>query len=167
MIDFGLLTLFTLQIAMVLAVYHVWSGIKRETKDVLAMKADVAKATEAGNAAKADLVELAKEVEERVRTAEGVPSVLVKRVSAMEESLKVSDRTLATHGERITSVGARLSSHLREFKRLRGDAGPASEDEDAIPPSAESSPGPLFEQAEETPVPGTRPGFGVLKRRVG
>jgi len=166
MIDYGLIAFFALQCIMVFAVYHAWNGIKRELRDVLALKADITRSTEAGNVATAAMTALSENVEKRVAAAEAIPGALVKRVAAVEESMKQSDLTLLAHGDRITSLGARLSASLRAVKNRIEDTGPASRDEDAIPPSAESSPGPLFDQ-QGAQLPGIPPGFGVLKRRVG
>lgn len=167
MIDFGLLALFAVQVALAFLVYHAWNGIKREIKDVLALKEDIKTSTEAGHAATKSAVENAATIEERVKAAEAIPGALVKRVTLLEETLKESDRLLSNHGERITSLGARLSSHLREFKRSRGDTDPASKDEDAESITMEASPGSLFDAQQPAPDPGIRPGFGVLKRRAG
>ena len=169
MIDFGLLALFTLQVLMVLACYHVWSGLKGQLREVLALKEDIRRSTEAGNVATSAMQALAEEVENRVKAAEAVPGALTKRVNAVEEKVSDFEAKALTLGDRITSLGARLSASLRGRKRRDEDdeeTGPAAEAEGTGLPSAEFPPGPLFEQ-QQPPETGIRPGFGVLRRRVG
>jgi len=166
MVDYGLITLFAVQVGLVFGCYHAWSSMKRELKDVLAMKADLISSTEAGNAAKTAMQALAADVEKRVQAAENIPGGLVKRMAGIEDQLKLNSDTIVTHGDRITSLGARLSASLRRGKHREEDTDPAAQAEGTGQQNAEYPPGPIFAQ-QPAPAPGISPGFGVLKRRVG
>lgn len=167
MIDFGIIALFSVMCIMVAAVYHVWNRISGEIRDVKSMKEDIRQAIEAGRVASSTMAAIITEVNERVAKAEAIPAALSKRVMAVEDAIRDGEKNMLVLGDRITSVGNRLSSNLRKGKKREEDADPAPQGEDAERPSAEPSPGSLFESQEPPPPPGIPQGFGVLKRRVG
>lgn len=162
MIDFGLVTLFALQILLLAGVYHVFTRIKEETKDVLSFKDDIHRSLELAKANRDEVAGFFSGIDERVRAAEAVPQSLTKRVIAIEDNAKTLDRALDGVRDRVTSLGARISSSMRRGKKSAEEVAPALEDEEGFQLEAELPPGPTIIEPESQ----VRPGFGVLKRRV-
>ena len=119
MIDFGLVSLFAIQLILQALAFHSWRGIKGEIEALGIMRdtiADSEKTIEAINKRMDAVEESPKSLQARIRTLESENNRL--------ESLVEKNSTL------LTGLNARISSMGRLVKQKRNEMVPASEDDD-------------------------------------
>jgi len=162
-VDYGLVSMFAIQLAIVLATYHAWRGIKAEISALEALRQ--------GNAAVTSrIVAIDGQVDslkDRVQTLEAEPKKQKDRVGELEDALAKGDRRNDAIEAKILSLGARLSAYAKHRKvKDEEEKDPAPEGEGEQIPNGMMPPGsiPLFEKpSTQSAVP---PGFGVVGKRV-
>lgn len=163
-VDYGLVSMFAIQLAIVLASYHAWRGIKAEISALEVLRQ--------GNAAVTSRVESFLEKVEavagRVSTLEAEPKKQKDRVGELEDALAKGDRRADALDAKLLSLGARVSAYAKHRKVKDEDEeekDPAPQGEGEEIPMGMMPPGsiPLGRQPTQSAVP---PGFGVVRKRV-
>lgn len=96
-VDFGLLCLFVLQLAMVLAVYHAWRGIKAEIAALEALRRGNAEVT-----ARVDTFTAKMDAQaDRIQALEGAPKAVRNRLDELHEDIKAVSRKVEAGKPRL------------------------------------------------------------------
>lgn len=165
-VDFGLLCLFTIQVALVFLVYHAWKGIKAEISALEAHRRDNATITASLAALRAEIEAVAK----RMGEVEAAPKAGKARMEEIGELLAKADRKAEALETKVVSLNARLSSVARWKPKVNDEeeTDPASQDEGSTIPMGQMPPGsiPLTIQPQAAPASVVPPGFGVVGRRT-
>jgi hypothetical protein len=163
MIDFGLVTLFALQCALVFLVYHAWRGIKLEIS-ALEVHRRSNEAVTSGIAAIASKVDA---FEKRIGEVEAAPKAGKARMEEIADGISKVDRRADVVEGKLASLSARVSANARWKKTVEEEeeTAPASEEEGNQIPMGFMPPGaiPLSHQPPQGAVP---PGFGVIGRKA-
>ena len=161
-VDFGIVSLFAIMVALVGMVYHAWRGIKSEISALEAHK-------DRYNACVTDIAALRAEIVALGKRMDGVsdlPKASLARIAALEEDGAATHKAVTRLDTLVVSAGARVSA-LQRWIKAAGNAekDPAPEGEEAEGAMPLASPGslPLFPQDEQ---PGLPPGFGVVSRPI-
>jgi len=151
MIDFGLVALFAVQVAMVGLVYHAWAGIRSEIVAVRAQREEV-------KSAMATIAALAV----RVNEVEGAPKAQLKRIQELEAAVgKVESSWEKSHASYV-SLSARVSAMARGRKKAEDqDPAPQGESENS---QEELLPGSSSPPQYENTARAIPPGFGRVRR---
>jgi len=163
MIDFGLLCLFTLQVAMVLLVYHAWRGIKAEISalDVHRQSITAVTTTIAALSSKIDAYAT------RIADIEASPKAARSKIEDLADALSKYDRRVDAIEGKVASLGGRISAFARHRPKVDDDdddVAPAPKGEGMQIPMGQMPPGAI--RLTDTPPPGAvPPGFGVVNRR--
>jgi len=155
-IDFGLVSLFAVQCALVGLVYHAWRGVKSEVTALLLAQKEIERVSIAMSAL-------------TVRLDQGIeiPKALASRVKEAEAKLLQHDNQLEAYDTKWNSLNGRVSAIQREDRRKAlkeaAETEPASKEEGSV----------LDEQFPPVSSPETARhhqgiplGFGKLKRRA-
>lgn len=165
MIDYGLMALIVVVLALVGLTFHAWRGVKAE---ILALSAIRAQAE--------TCIAMVKAVELRQTETEKVPAQLKARLDAfagimtdLEAKQVATGKDMATAKSNILSLNGRLARSKSKRNRVieEEEQDPAAEAEgesgdlrDAMPPGSFS---PHQEQPHIAPIPAR---FGVVARKV-
>jgi chromosome segregation ATPase len=152
MIDFGLVSLFAVQLILIALTFHAWRGMQSEIKALHAIKQEV-KSSEA----------FIKSLEKRLDTTDAIPKALQARVKELEALADKIDSANDKNSTNLAALNARMSAVSRQIKQQAKTMGPASQDEEENP-EGEISPEPEF---EFKPVSNVPKGFGQIRRKVG
>jgi len=165
MIDFGIVALFTVQLAIVFASFYVYTRVKSEITALIDLKEGIKGVTAGFDALKVDF----QSVLRRQDSVEASPKALLMRFQEVEANLGKSDRLLEKIDGKVASLGGRMSAIVKGRKG-RGDddddddTGLAPEGEGRLPPGVGIPLGPINDDRPYNQV--IPPGFGK-SRRVG
>lgn len=162
-VDYGLVSMFAIQLGIVLATYHAWRGIKAEISALESLRA--------GNSALASRLDAftAKmdSLSERVVAIEAEPKKQRDRITEVEDAIAKAGRRDDALDAKIVSLGARVSAYAkhRKVKEEDEETDPAPQGEGEEIPAGMMPPGsiPLSNQPTASVVP---PGFGVVGRKA-
>ena len=162
-VDFGLICMFVIQLAFVMAVYHAWRGIKA---DISAL--EVLREGHRAVMSRMDAMEAQREaLSGRVADIEAAPRAAKARIEDVEVAMAKAGRRMDGLEEKQLSFSGRLSAFARHRKVKEDDeeTDPAPQGEGDIIPLGQMPPGsiPLSQPPPPAAVP---PGFGVLSRRT-
>lgn len=162
-VDFGLICLFTIQLALVFLCYHAWKGIKAEISALEALRQGNAAVTSRLDAITAKMEALGT----RVSEVETAPKAGKARMEELADSLARSDRKADAIESKVTSLAARVSAYARHRKSVNEDeeTDPAPEGEGLQIPLGQMPPG-SFPLNTEVPRGTLPPGFGVTGRKA-
>lgn len=164
MVDFGLVSMFAIQLSLVLLVYHAWKGIKSEISAINTIKdgnRDVLAKLAALEGERDTLIG-------RMDAVEAEPKARRNRIDELEDLVKKTERNYEALETKISSTAARVSAFARhrKVKEEESELDQASQDEGDMILKGSMPPGsiPLFErtQPETSAIP---PGFGVVGKR--
>jgi len=163
-VDFGLISIFAIEIGLVFAVYHALTKVWAETKAAKELKSDLT-----AGIARLDSFAVANKEhkEEMARWAAEVanaPAAAVRRVKEAEDELAALRRLVDKVDGKINSVNARLAAGSR--KRGRKEEEEEEEKDPAAQAEGSEGLGPLFPPGSipPTPVEAPQPWY---KKKVG
>lgn len=162
-VDYGLVSMFAIQLAIVLATYHAWRGIKAEISALESLRAGNAAVTSRVDALSAKMDTQA----ERISSLDAAPKATKARIEELEALCGKVDRRVEALDGKIVSVSARVSAYAKHRKAAVEDeeeTDPAPQGEGDTIPDGMMPPGsiPLSRQSTQSTVP---PGFGVVGGR--
>lgn len=163
MIDFGILALFTVQLAIAFATFFAWSRVKAEILRLEVLQQKNEGIAAAFTALGTDFAALSK----RQADVEEAPRKLLLRFQEVEANIGKADRLLEKLDGKVASLGGRMSAVVKGRKG-RGDddddevKGQDSQEEGVLPPGVGIPLGPQFEERHPNQV--IPPGFGKSRR---
>lgn len=162
MIDFGILALFTVQLAIAFATFFAWSRVKAEILRLEVLQQKNEGIAAAFTALGTDFTALAK----RQADVEEAPRKLLLRFQEVEANIGKADRLLEKLDGKVASLGGRMSAVVKGRKG-RGDdddevKGQDPEEDIVLPPGVGIPLGPQFEDRQPNQV--IPPGFGKSRR---
>lgn len=162
-VDFGLVCLFVIQVALVLLVYHAWKGIKAEITALEVHRRDNAAIASGIASLRAEIDAIAK----RMGEVEAAPKAGKARMDELTDQLSKGDRKTDALESKIASLSARISAQARWKPKVDDDdeTAPASEEEGKETLMGKLPPG-AIRLNEPPPQGAVPPGFGVVGRKA-
>lgn len=153
-VDFGLIAVFAIQLALVFLVYHAWNGVKREISVLEAYKGKYDSLVTVIEVLRGEI----KAIDKRMDGVSDIPKASLSRIAELEAELVKLLKVIAKIEASVLSVGGRMSILQRWAKGVEKE--PASQDEDFE--GAQPIESPVSLPVEK--VPGMPPGFGLVAK---
>lgn len=175
-VDFGLICMFVIQLAIVFGVYHAWRGIKAEISALEVHRQSNRDVTSGIDAIRAEvkaldkcLAEATAMLERRIADVEAAPRAGKARMEEFADQLVKVERRVEALDGKLVSLSGRLSAFARHRKvsddEEEQETAPAPQGEGEQIPLGFMPPGaiPLSVQPQAQ-APVVPPGFGVVRR---
>lgn len=171
MIDYGLVTLFAFQLAMVMAVFFVGMYLVRQIGELKDLKGSIRDVTPRLEAFRTEVDKSISALAGRQSEVEASPKRMQARIDDLADDCAKVQRQLEGNDSRVLSLQGRVSALIGQVKKgLAGDdqgddqeKGPASKDEGIVPDGMGI---PLVPE-HRPPNQVIPPGFGKPARRAG
>jgi len=156
MIDYGIICLFTLQLAALAGAVMAWSALRVEIREVREIKSTVDSQQGAMQGQISSLEGRIQEKIEELRELGSVPRALQAKMGEWEGHMGGMQGSVDAMGDRIRSLHSRINASLRHLKReAENEADDQAEDpgqQIMFPVASAPPPAP--------PAPAVAPGFG-------
>lgn len=119
MIDFGLVSLFAIQLVLLALAFHSWRGIRGEISTLNVLHEALSNSEKTIEA-----------INSRMDALDDVPKTIQKRVSTIESEIARLESGIERNATNYTSLNARLSVMNRTVKQKSKEMALASEDDD-------------------------------------
>lgn len=150
MIDYGLISLLLVQLALVFGVYHAWRGIKSEIAALVAMRTKIE-----------SYEVVISTLKDRQKDVEAAPKATMTRIGEVEAAAAKCVREIEDLRTKNLALNARISAFKRHAPKVEEDQDQAPEGEGTeqltlyVPPASPNV---------AAPANGMPPGFGKLRK---